>query len=165
MKLFIKFMLFLLVLAVGAPFLLKDKEGRPLLALEDLRMPQLGTPPVPDEVSEVVSGVQRKLKDLGGQLRGEAENAAGTVVYKWRDAMGEWQFSDAPPPGVPSERIVLQAKDVNVVQAWKSEASGEERDDVQRLASPLARARAVEQQMENRPRRLEETLESQLSSR
>ncbi len=165
MKLFIKFMLFLLVLAVGAPFLLKDEEGRPLLAVQDLRMPQLGTPPVPGEVGEVVTGVQRKLKALGGHLRDEAEGAAGTVVYKWRDAMGKWQFSDAPPPGVPSERIVLQDKDVNVVQAWKSEASGEERGDVRRPASPLARARAVGQQMENRPRRLEEALESQLPSR
>ena len=77
MKLFMKLLLTLLVLAVLAPFtILKDDSGRPLMSFNDLKMPDV-VPEIADEIP-----VQPSAED---------------VVYQWKDAEGNLHFSSDPP--------------------------------------------------------------------
>ncbi len=143
MKLFIKLLLFTLVLAVGAPFLLKDEDGRPLLDASQLRMPELGTPPVPDlsRLEDTVDGVRKTLSRLGDETR----EKAGTVVYKWRDAQGNWHFSGDAPQGVASERVTLDP-DANVVHLETSSGeSGKGTSSRGESMPPASPARLMEQ--------------------
>ena len=102
MKLHLKLLLFTLVLALAAPFILKDEDGRPLMEAGKLRMPTLGTPSLPalDAVRNVVDEAGNRLTEWGGE-------PPATTVYKWRDAAGGWHFSDEAPPGVNSQRVVI----------------------------------------------------------
>lgn len=58
-------------------------------------------------------------QQIGEQLR-ELSAAAGitkktTYIYKWRNAHGEWQHTDQPPPaGVEYERLEFR-EDLNVL--------------------------------------------------
>ncbi len=162
MKLFIKLLLFTVVLAVGAPFLLKDEDGRPLLDASKLRMPELGTPPMPDlsRLEEAVEDTRRKLSRLGEESREEM----GAVVYRWRDAQGNWHFSDDPPDGVASERVTLDPA-ANVVRLQT--ASGGTATDAPpagsaTLSNPvrlMEQARGVDRLAQERLQRQEQALQ------
>ena len=106
MKLFMKLLLTLLVLAVLAPFtILKDGEGRPLMSLTDLRMPDVEVPNIPDEIP--------------------VGSATEDVVYQWKDAEGNLHFTSDPPP----EGVEYVAKsfdpNANVIQSVKPKAESE----------------------------------------
>ncbi len=78
MKFFVKLLIAAVVLAVLLPFtILKGKDGRPLMSLDQLKAPDLSMPNMP-EASSV----------------GKRED----IVYQWRDAKGELHFSSSPPP-------------------------------------------------------------------
>ncbi|MDJ0881539.1 MAG: DUF4124 domain-containing protein [Gammaproteobacteria bacterium] len=84
MKFFVKLMITALVLAVLLPFtVLKGKDGRPLMSLNDLKAPDLTLPEVPDAMN---------LPE--GTKLGKRED----IIYQWRDAKGELHFTSAPPP-------------------------------------------------------------------
>lgn len=61
---------------------------------------------------------------LNPELRREASGllqssglqpASTTIVYKWQDAKGSWQYSQSPPPeGTPFEQVEVR-NDVNVL--------------------------------------------------
>ncbi|HFQ91549.1 MAG TPA: DUF4124 domain-containing protein [Chromatiales bacterium] len=90
MKLFAKFLMLFVVVAVAAPFFLKDDAGRPLMTLDKLSMPEVTAPPLP-EVHSTLKDVARMMPGLG-----DGEEAATVRAYKWQDAEGVWHFSDHP---------------------------------------------------------------------
>lgn len=49
----------------------------------------------------------RTLAALAVALMMAGTSSAG--VYKWKDAEGNWQFSDQPPEGVDAEQVQIQA--------------------------------------------------------
>ncbi len=103
MKFFIKLMITALVLAVLLPFtILKGKDGRPLMSLNDLNSPDLAMPEVSDALNLPVDSKIGKRED---------------IIYQWRDANGELHFTSAPPP----EGIEYTAKgydpNVNLIQS------------------------------------------------
>jgi hypothetical protein len=42
---------------------------------------------------------------------------AETILYKWRDATGQWQVTDTPPEGGIKYEILHYRGDINVVPA------------------------------------------------
>ncbi|MEL7311856.1 MAG: DUF4124 domain-containing protein [Pseudomonadota bacterium] len=76
MKLFVKLLAFILVLALMGPFFLKGPDGRPLWEMPT-RLPTL------NEVSGAV--VPDGLQD------------PNVEVYRWQDETGQWHFGSAPP--------------------------------------------------------------------
>jgi hypothetical protein len=46
---------------------------------------------------------------------------AGTTVYKWQDAEGNWQFSNTPPPPGVASSTTTYNPDTNVTKAVKPE--------------------------------------------
>ncbi|MFQ5486929.1 MAG: DUF4124 domain-containing protein [Gammaproteobacteria bacterium] len=170
MKLSIKLLLFTLVLALGAPFILKEENGRPLMDGAKLHMPQLGMPPLPDlaTVKGAMDKAQRKLARLGGE-----ETASSTVVYKWRDAQGSWHFSGDPPSGVTSERIVIKDGDANIIHlqsdATKTAMKNpEQKAPATTLGSPLAgagrlldQARGMDRMVQERHARQQDIIDQQ----
>jgi hypothetical protein len=65
-----------------------------------------------------------------------------TKVYKWQDELGEWHFSNQPPPSGVSSSVETYRNDVNVTQApppieeEKPEAE-ETGTDIPQTAAPL----------------------------
>lgn len=84
MKLFVKLIFAALFLAVALPFtVLKGKDGRPLMSIGDLKMPNISLPKVPDAIDVP------KIPGNGGRK---------DIIYQWRDADGVMQFTTQPPP-------------------------------------------------------------------
>ena len=110
MKLFIKFLVFVLVLGLAGPFLLKGPDGRPLMDAHQL---------VPDVAAwphRLERWWNRMLRE-GEILVEEGPAAAGkTRVYKWRSEDGSWRFSDTPNPQGQSEEVWVDPNG-NVMQS------------------------------------------------
>ena len=114
MKLFVKLIFAALFIAVLLPFtVLKGKDGQPLMNFRDLKMPDIGMPKVPSKV---------KLPSLSEQNPGQ------DIVYQWRDAEGNLNFTSSPPP----EGIEYTAKgydpNANLIQSVKLEEEASEQD-------------------------------------
>ncbi len=89
MKLFGKFLITALVLAMILPFtVLKGKDGRPLMSFSDLKMPKLSLPELPETPD--LSNIKDKTPNIS--MPGK------DIVYKWRDKEGELHFTSTPPP-------------------------------------------------------------------
>ena len=90
MKLFVKLMALIVVLAVAGPFFIKGPDGRPLM-----------------EIGEVAASIKRQwnamVVDAGRRVGNE--DAGKVEVYRWQDADGNWHFSDEENPRGESELI------------------------------------------------------------
>ncbi len=76
------------------------------------------------------------------KLLGMDENE--TTVYKWQDDLGEWHFSNQPPPTGVTSSVKTYRSDVNITQAPPpppTESAAEEPDkktaDIPETATPL----------------------------
>jgi len=117
MKIFYKLLLFVVVLAVAAPFIIKDERGRPLMSLNGLHMPSLSKPPLPD-IKGALGQIKKHLPTLGD----EGEHSALTA-YKWQDAQGNWHYSDQRQPGRSTVAVNVDP-DANVVHLDPAPAPG-----------------------------------------
>lgn len=112
MKLFIKFMMFAVVLTCAAPFVLKRSDGTPWLSLTDLKTPDIALPDI--------SPLTNQIKKLGN-TDPENNNVGQTTVYKWQDKGGVWHFSDKASNASPSEEIKIN-HNTNLVHLDKQES-------------------------------------------
>ena len=88
MKLFNKVMLAALVLALLLPFaVLKNDEGKPLMSFSSFSLPEFSLPEMPS-LPASSAPVEAQGIDLGGR----------DVIYQWRDAHGNLNFTSEPPP-------------------------------------------------------------------
>ncbi|MEM6818697.1 MAG: DUF4124 domain-containing protein [Pseudomonadota bacterium] len=76
MKLFVKLMAFVVVLALAGPFFLKGPDGQPFWKL-------------PTKTAD--------FKALAGRAVPEPLKDTTVEVYKWQDANGQWHYGEAPP--------------------------------------------------------------------
>lgn len=92
MSLIIKFFAFILVLGLAGMFVLKDPNGQAFLSVDDF---------IPD-TSKITASVEKILPEqvVGG-------GSEKTMVYRWQDANGNWQFSDQPPSDVIAEQVLI----------------------------------------------------------
>ena len=79
MKLFVKFMLFIVVAALAAPFVLKGPDGRPLMSLDKLRLPTVSLPDF-GKTAEAVSAGPKPWPYSNGRTK----KACGISPITWR---------------------------------------------------------------------------------
>ncbi len=106
-------MIFVLVLGLAGPFIMKGPDGRPLMELDDL-IPDFSS--MKRKASGVLSDVNDTVGALSGDNGGEPSEFGKTRVYRWKDEKGRWQYSDTPPASQESEKLLINP-DVNIVQA------------------------------------------------
>ncbi len=136
LKLFVKLMIFLVVLALAGPFVLRGPDGRPFLTLNDLklpsfRLPQLTAPATPAQpAAEPQQWIQWANQPAGplnpDQLTREQLavldiREQDNIFYRWQDANGVWQFSRAPNRNT-TNLVVRTDPNANVLQSMSQEA-------------------------------------------
>jgi hypothetical protein len=92
MKIFLKLLMGLVVLAVIAPFYLKNQQGGQLMSLSDIKMPTLSTPAVPEIVKSTLSDISTNIPSSSSD--DSTEEKTQIKVHKWRDKDGTWHFSN-----------------------------------------------------------------------
>jgi hypothetical protein len=85
-KIFVKLMLFVVVAAVAAPFVIKGPDGRPLVTLDSLRTPDVNLP----DFTKAADAIKAGLGDEPDKVK---------AVFKWQDEKGMWHFSDNKEQG------------------------------------------------------------------
>ena len=104
MKIFVKFMIFSVVLAMAGPFVMKGPSGQPLVNLSNL-MPSFDTSNIPGAGN--LSGIAGSTNQMVGKQR----------FYKWKDKNGVWQFSQTAPPADVENEPVDVYPDANIIQS------------------------------------------------
>ncbi len=105
MKIFLKLLMALVVLAVIAPFYLKNQQGAPLMSFNDIKMPNLSMPAIPDSVKSAVSEISSKIPS-SDMIDGTPEKAQ-IKVHKWRGKDGVWHFSNIDESHTGSNSTVI----------------------------------------------------------
>ncbi len=100
MKLFIKLMIFLVVVACAAPFILKRDDARPWMSLSDLKTPDISLPDV-KPIADQISGLTDEISDK--------KSSEPDTVYKWKDENGVWHFADNASTASTSEAIEIDS--------------------------------------------------------
>lgn len=132
MKIYTKILISLVILAVIAPFYLRDRGGMPLMSINNLKMPEFGTPDVdiPTIPESAQAIVENLTPDSAPATANSTEESSTTRVklHKWRDENGVWHFTDinAPPKGRKSEVVMINA-DANT---YTSSATGKVKEKV-----------------------------------
>jgi len=110
MKLFIKLMLTIVVIAIALPFIMFGPNGGPLISLKDVKTPPVPKVSMPDlpnvDVNmdkavgfgeKLVKPVQDSLNDALEAI-GLSEKVEPITTYTWKDDKGVIHFSDKQPP-------------------------------------------------------------------
>ncbi|MBV1869909.1 MAG: DUF4124 domain-containing protein [Gammaproteobacteria bacterium] len=123
MKLYIKVLLFIVVLGVAAPFIMKRPDGRPLMSVSDL---------AGDSALLTSFGHMTRLLGFNkdsATLNGSDDQRELTTVHKWQDEDGNWHFSDDEPENVASETLkinpnqnILEMNDAKLLKKIKGES-------------------------------------------
>jgi hypothetical protein len=99
MSLMIKFFCFVLVAGLAGMFVLKKPDGSTWLSADDF---------IPD-TSAITSDVKtllNKAKNASPTNDSAKENAQNdSGIYRWKDASGQWQYSDTAPVHQQAEAI------------------------------------------------------------
>lgn len=115
MKLLFKLMLLALLLVGVSPFLLHSPNGKPILSLDKLPLPNLSHlfgRADSARVSKTIDNIKSTANDvLPVKLKDN-----NTAVHKWRDKHGVWHFSDKQNPHGKDE-VVLINTNTNLLQA------------------------------------------------
>lgn len=148
MKLFVKLMILVLILAMAGPFFLRGPDGRPLMQVSDITQ----------KFKSWMSST--KAAPSGGEVR----------VHKWQDENGQWHYSDEAPQ-TDSETIsidpntnVIQSTPVRRPVAEESTASTrkpepEKDDDGPSLFHPINETNKVKEELEERNEQIRQRLD------
>ena len=127
MKLFVKTMLAVVVVAGLAPFtIIKGPDGDTLMKFSDLGLPNLPFKmpgfTMPDATSLVPSGNSGLQTEA--ELRAADENLKGkSIFYQWHDSEGNIQFTSEPPPDGVQYTVKGYDPDANVIPSVKLPAN------------------------------------------
>ncbi len=141
MKLYIKLILFLVVLAVAAPFIMKRPDGRPLLTINDIKSGDSAIMKSFKTLTDFFHSSSDALS-LGDKLPENGERLL-TRVHKWQDKEGIWHFSDQQPEGATSETVeidpnqnILEMNDADVLKKLIGEKEEQTANASQALEPP-----------------------------
>ncbi|MBU0501504.1 MAG: DUF4124 domain-containing protein [Gammaproteobacteria bacterium] len=158
MRLLIKLLLTLLILAVILPFTPFMPGGKPLMQIGDLKWPRLVVPAAQDITDSLKS-------------RPSAPSSKNKTFFKWRDAQGNIHFSDKPPKEKTAHLETIEVNpDANLIQGVRVPPPPQPQQTVQTtpqadIPSPYApgqikrlfdEAHKIKQQAEKRNKQLEE---------
>ena len=99
-----RLLLLLLVFAAIVPFVYPMKNGKPLLSLDQFKLPSLPEMSLPD----ISLSSQEKTAETGT-----------VTAYKWQDGQGNWFFGSEPPQGIRYELMELDPN-ANLIQGLKA---------------------------------------------
>ncbi|MCG8668582.1 MAG: hypothetical protein MI867_04145 [Pseudomonadales bacterium] len=132
MKLFVRMMMFMVVLALAGPFLLKGPNGQPLISLKDFNIPDFSLPKAPQEdlsgkeqeawiswSKDNPQAQQPKVYIIDPKSQQPMPQRPG-VYYRWKDQNGIWQFSTKPNPNT-ANIVVETDPNANVVQSLSND--------------------------------------------
>lgn len=179
MKLFIKFLVVILVLGLAGPFILKRPDGRPWMQVSDMvptasqwrqQAQQWWSNASDGNVSDSVDKLSGETSDITG-----VSGLGKTKVYRWRDEHGNLVYSDEPRADGNHEIVVL-GENQTVVPATKmpqaEPPAGKETAQGGEIAVPLPLtaspqeisqlmddAQEVRHQMETRTQAIESAVE------
>lgn len=111
MKLFIKTMMVVVILAVGGLFILKQPDGTPWLKVDDFTSSTSPLEKVTEQIKSSWSDVEKSTSELV-QLKPAPEKSA---VYRWKSSDGKWHMSDIPPVDDTQVEIVYIEPNGNVI--------------------------------------------------
>ena len=146
MKGALSFISLLVVAGVVIPFALPIKDGKPLLNISDIKLPE-----TPD------------LADISLPEFGSATSST-TMVYQWVDQNGQMQFSNTPPP----EGVMFQTKsvdgNVNTIKSVKPLPKRAKPDETQAAAvnfnNPVSLTTANPTKVMKDAKQIEQTLQN-----
>ncbi len=108
MKLFVKLLILVLLLASVGPFFLKGPDGEPYWSYR--------------EVLQAARAKLGRLTSAPASLPSPKALQPGddVTVYRWQDASGEWHFAGEPPAGVSFDELKIDP-DTNAIQMERAE--------------------------------------------
>jgi len=169
MKIFLKLLMGLVVLAVIAPFYLKNQQGGQLMSLNDIKMPSLSAPPVPDIVKSTLSDISTNMPSSNSD--DAAQEKTQIKIHKWQDKDGTWHFSsiDESHKGTNSKVIFIDStkNTTTFTKPPQSEATVTKTDSVEvenvtpNLLLPLTHGKATLDQAKQIQGMLEQRHKSQ----
>lgn len=108
MKLFIKFLLFVLVLGLAGPFFLRSPNGEPYLDYREF-VPSVSS--IKEKANGIINTASGSSSD-NLPPNEEIQTSDGKVqVYRWQDENGVWQYSDRPPTGIDRQTISVNTNE------------------------------------------------------
>lgn len=108
MKLFMKLMLAVLVIALLLPFtILKDDQGKTLMSFSSFSLPDFNMPSLPD-----MSSSKQLVPSVG-------DHAGKDIVYQWYDSKSNVHFSTEPPADGIDFIVKGYDSNTNVIRAVK----------------------------------------------
>ncbi|MDF1580027.1 MAG: DUF4124 domain-containing protein [Desulfuromonadales bacterium] len=120
MKKKLLYLLIIVALAVALPFVIKGKNGQPLLTVDHFSAPKVALPDL--------TGLEAKARDTLNEAQTEINTVKDKIIaalpqpeskiYKWKDDKGQWHFSDLPRRDGQSVEVKIDAK-VNTLPTMK----------------------------------------------
>jgi len=149
MGIFIKLLIFLLVLACSAPFFLKGPNGNPLISTDKLKLPELSF-------------------DILKSKTAQSNSKDDLEVYKWRDEKGVIHYSDKQ--SADKKGSLTQIKGISILPS-ASRPKDVVKQQINSFPSPttvpltdipklIEDAKQVEQLVQGRKQRQDEMLDS-----
>lgn len=93
MKLFVRLLIFVVVLALAGPFFIKGPDGQPLWTVSRVKHSMMTR----------WDRLQRSLfakTDLPGV-------STNVTVYRWQDENGQWHYTQEPPENITSDVLLI----------------------------------------------------------
>jgi len=87
-------LLFVLVEAITAPFVLRDLDGRPLMSIHDLSIPEIALPDM-SRLKDVVRATTDSVETASDEVHETTGTTTHTRIYKWQDEEGAGTFPTA----------------------------------------------------------------------
>jgi hypothetical protein len=99
-------LVFLLLLAVAAPFFIPGSNGKPLMSLDRAKRIISDQFPVKRHVDQMSTKAKAKAGEIREKLQTQKKpkrvetpsEQTPETLYKWRDQNGTWHFTNRPPP-------------------------------------------------------------------
>lgn len=117
MKTFIYLLLLVLGIALMGLFVLKQPNGSTWISLDNLLPSTLG-------IEQKVKVTTSQLKIFYDSIT--SEESENVKVYRWKDANGNWSYSDKPSTTIDNEELSLNPDDVLVFPVLDSSNNNSE---------------------------------------
>ena len=150
MKLFIKLMLVLLIVAMFLPMWLRGPDGKPMMSLDDWVSIPSDLGETPSRLLEQISSAADSALDKAPVPEPDTAPAkAASGFYRWQDDQGVWHFSDKPPEGrqdVQSEALPELSNAMEAVEITEEVDTGQSLPANSSMAPPVALPEGVSQE-------------------
>lgn len=135
MKLFIKIMLVIVILAVSALFIIKKPDGTPWLKVDDFTSSTSSFEKITEQIKNSWSDVAKNTSELVQEKTATKKSA----VYRWKSSDGKWHMSDTPPADDTPVEIVYIKPNGNVIDLSPndSQATSDSKASTQVNSAPI----------------------------